>query len=249
MKYGLTRCLAAWLPLAALFSCSKSNNPPGTASLTIVNAVVGSTPLYTNFGGPQVLEWYSDAGGISFGNFEEFSSYSGHQPLALYPDTLAQSVPLYNLTLTLPIGTIHSLFLTGTTSAPDTMTTVDTPPYHPASDSSMGIRFVNLSPGSAPVSVDIQGEANGSEAASIPYKSITAFKNYPATSAVSAYTFEFRDAASGALLASASYTINATSAAYLTNLLPYKNYTIALEGLPGVGTGATAQAAYVINNY
>jgi hypothetical protein len=102
----------------------------------------------------------------------------------------------------------------------------------------MGIRFVNLSPGSAPVSVDIQGGANGSEAASLPYKSITAFKDYPATPAVSAYTFEFRDLASGALLA--SYRVNST---------PYLNYTIALEGIPGVGTGATAQAAYLINNY
>ena len=238
MKYGLTRYLAAWLPVAAFFSCGKSNNPPGTASLTIVNAVAGSNPLYTNSSTTQALEWYYEAGQISFGSFAEFSSYSGRQPLALYQDTLAQSVPLYNLTLTLPIGTIHSLFLTGTTSVPDTMTTVDTPPYHPAPDSSMGIRFVNLSPGSATVSVDIQGEANGSEAASLPYKGITAFNNYPATAAVSAYTFEFRDASSGALLA--SYRAKAT---------PYLNYTIALEGLPGVGTGATAQAAYLINNY
>jgi hypothetical protein len=238
MKYGLTRYLAAWLPLAALFSCVKSNNPPGTASLTIVNAVAGSNPLYTNFSTTQALEWYFAAAQISFGSSEEFSSFSGHQQLALYQDTLAQSAPLYNLTLNLPIGTIHSLFLTGTTSAPDTMTTVDAPPYHPASDSSMGIRFVNLSPGSAPVSVDIQGEANGSEAPGLPYKSITAFKDYPVTSAVSAYTFEFRDAASGTLLA--SYTISST---------PYFNYTIALEGLPGVGPGPTAQAAYVINNF
>ena len=238
MKYGLTRYLAAWLPVAALFSCGKSNNSPGTASLTIVNAVAGSTPLYYNFGGPQVLEWYANESPIYFGYSMEFSSYSGRQPLALYQDTLAQSVPLYTITLNLPIGTIHSLFLTGTTSAPDTMTTVDTPPYHPAPDSSMGIRFVNLSPGSAPVSVDIQGEPNGSEAASLPYKSITAFKDYAATSAVSAYTFEFRNAASGTLLA--SYTVTAT---------PYLNYTLALEGLPGVGTGATAQAAFLINSY
>ena len=238
MKYGLTRYLAVWLPVAALFSCGKSNNSPGTASLTIVNAVAGSTPLYYNFGGPQVLEWYANESPIYFGYSMEFSSYSGRQPLALYQDTLAQSVPLYTITLNLPIGTIHSLFLTGTTSAPDTMTTVDTLPYHPAPDSSMGIRFVNLSPGSATVSVDIQGEANGSEAASLPYKGITAFNNYPATAAVSAYTFEFRNAASGTLLA--SYTVTAT---------PYLNYTLALEGLPGVGTGATAQAAFLINSY
>ncbi|HEX9513050.1 MAG TPA: hypothetical protein VF939_21320 [Puia sp.] len=237
MKYEHARHLSALLLLATLLSCGKSNPLPGTASLTVVNALAGSNSLATNFSNTQATSW--DAM-IDFGNFQEFSSYSGIQPLALYqvPDTLPKSAPMFVLSLNLPVNTIHSLFLTGTTSAPDTLLVTDTPPYHAAADSSMGIRFVNLSPGSAPVSVDIQGQANGSEAASLPYKSLTAFRNYSATSVVTGYNFEFRDAASGALLA--SYTL--TPAAY-------RNYTIALEGLPGVNTGATAQAAFLISNY
>jgi hypothetical protein len=240
MKYVYARRLAALLLLATLFSCSKTSSLPGTASLTIVNAVAGSNTLITNFSGTQPIEWYGGASQIAFGQSVEYDNYSGIQPLGLYQngDTVAQDVPLISLVLNLPVGSIHSLYLTGTTSAPDTVFATDAPPYHPMSDSSMGIRFINLSPGSAPVSVDIQGGANGSEAGSVAYKSMTAFRNYSATSVVTGYNFEFRDAASGTLLASYALTPAA-----------YRNYTIALEGLPGPGGIAVPQAAWLINNY
>jgi hypothetical protein len=240
MKHIHACRLAALLLLATLFSCSKTSSLPGTASLTIVNAVAGSNPLVTNFSSTQAIEWYGNASQIAFGQYAEYNYYSGVQPLGLYqyPDTVAQDPPLVSLVLTLPVGSIHSLFLTGTTNAPDTVFTTDAPPYHPPSDSSMGIRFINLSPGSAPVSVDIQGQANGSEAGSVAYKGITAFKSYSATSVVAGYNFEFRDAASGTLLVSYALTPAA-----------YRNYTIALEGLPGPGGSAVPQAAWLVNNY
>ncbi|HVU94347.1 MAG TPA: DUF4397 domain-containing protein [Puia sp.] len=237
MKKGLPGRWPAVLLAAALFSCTKTTPLSGSASLTIVNAVAGSNPLTTNFSKEPAVDWYTK---LSFGTFQEFSCPGGTTSLALYqaPDTLAKSAPLYSLDLELPVNTIHSLFLTGTTSHPDTLFTIDTPPFHAPADSSMGVRFVNLSPGSAPVSVDILGQANGSEVGSLSYKSLSAFRNYAATAAVSAYTFEFRDAASGTLLAS-----------YVLPPSPYRNYTIAFEGLPGPGAGATPQGSYLINNY
>jgi hypothetical protein len=237
MKHAQACRLPALLLLATLFSCGKSSPLPGTASLTVVNAVAGNYALATQFSNDPAISWSTM---ITFASYQEFSSYSGIQPLVLYqvPDTLPKSAPLFSFTLNLPVNSIRSLYLTGTTSAPDTVFTTDAPPYHPMTDSSMGIRFINLSPGSAPVSVDIQGGANGSEAASVPYKSITAFRNYPATSVVTGYNFEFREAASGILLAS-----------YALTPAPYHNYTIAVAGLPGVNTGPTAQAAFLINNY
>jgi hypothetical protein len=237
MKYAQARRLPALLLLATLFSCGNTSRLPGTASLTIVNAVAGNYALATQFSNDPAT---GSDDMIFFANYQEFSSYSGIQPLFLYqvPDTLPKSTPLFALTLNIPVNTIHSLFLTGTTSSPDTLLITDTPPNHPVTDSSMGIRFINLSPGSAPVSVDIQGQANGSEAASLPYKSLTAFRNYSAASAVTGYNFEFRDAASGTLLASYVFTPAA-----------FRNYTIALEGLPGPGGSAVPQAAYLINNY
>jgi hypothetical protein len=167
----------------ALASCSKQSTPPGTASLTLINAVPGSTPsLVTNFGGTGPITWYNNALKLVYGtagNTNQTGSYNGVQKLAIYrfPDTLVQSKPLFNLTLDLKQGAIYTLFLTGTLTNPDTLFTTDTPPYHPPTDSTLGIRFVNLSPGSTPVSVNIAGNANGSEVSSLPFKGITGYKN------------------------------------------------------------------------
>jgi hypothetical protein len=252
MKYLIARWLVALLPVCLLLSCNKSKSLTGSASLTIVNAVAGTQYLVPNFSGTDSLSWYGGATLIVYNDttvYDKFSGYSGNQPLALYQynDTLPKSVPLFNLLLDLPVGSIHTLFLAGTIAKPDTLFTTDNPPYHPASDSSVGIRFVNLSPGSSPVSVNIQGAANGSEVANLPYKGITAFKIYAAGSAVSSYTFEFRDMSSGVLLGTTSmYGVGSNTG---TNIWRYRNYTIAIDGLPGIITGPTAQTLFRINNF
>jgi hypothetical protein len=161
---------------------------------------------------------------------------------------------IFNGVLNLPIGTIHSLFVTGTLAAPDTFFTLDNPPYHSPLDSTIGIRFVNLSAGSNPISVDIQGMPNGSEVTSLSYKGITNFKNYNAlASSPTSYVFEFRDAGTGALLsASSGYTMNDITNASGTNIndniYRFRNFTIALIGVPG-GSGTLIQKAVLINNY
>lgn len=223
-------------------------NLAGGSSLTVVNAVIGSQNLVTNFtgsdGGKTLSPFiYKNAPSIPYENFSEFGSYSGTTTLSISPvtDTL---LTLWSGTFDLSHNQIHSLFLTGTdTLHIDSLFTLDNPPVH--ADSSAGIRFVNLSPGSNPVSIDIQGQSNGSETTSLGYKGITAFKNYAATAAISSYVFEFRDAATGNLLA--SYTLtgvnNGTGTDTSPNTVRWKNMTIALTGLPG------AQGTFLINNY
>lgn len=237
------------LPLI-LAACTKQNTPPGTASLTIVNTVVGSKELVTNFNNAQPIT-YTFVGALFYkqftSRFNQLSAYSGKQQLALYefPDTTAKSIPLFNLALDLPIGSIHSLFLTGTFSKPDTLFTRDALPYYPSTDSAMGIRFVNLSPGSAPVTVNILGNANGSEAGNLSYKGITGFKNYPVRSSTADYVFEFRDAVSGALIT--TYTASGINnpGTLSPNVWIYRSFTLALVGVPG-GAGVDAQAIFLI---
>jgi len=237
MKHILLKQLPVWVLACTMLSCAKQNAVPGTACLTLVNAVPGATPyLLTNFSGTNPITYYNAAMRLTYGTWatnNQTAAYSGETPLAIYryPDTTSHSSPLFNLIVNLPAGSIHTLFLAGTLTAPDTLFTTDTPPYHPASDSSMGLRFVNLMPGSAPVSVNITGLANGSEVGSLSYKSITGFKNYPATYAVSHYKFEFRDAVSGTLINSLDVTgiNNITS----NNNRRFRNLTLALLGLPG----------------
>ena len=218
--------------LVTALACSKQQDFPGTASLTLVNAVPNSTPsLVTNFSGTDPIN-YSGALKLEYSKSALNLSYTGEQQLAIYkyPDTLAHSTPLYNLALDLAPGTIYTLFLTGTLSSPDTMFTIDTPPFHPLVDSTLGIRFVNLSVGGAPVSVNLVGRANGSEVSGLSYKNITGFAKYPATAAVSKYTFEFRNTATGVLISSFDVVdINLL----LYNKRRYRNFTLALIGLPG----------------
>ncbi|HSC37595.1 MAG TPA: hypothetical protein VLD19_06990 [Chitinophagaceae bacterium] len=235
MKHIFSRQLPVWIILCTTLSCAKQNTGDPTASLTIFNAVPGTaSSLVTNFTSGGQIVWYKTALKLAYGTQDKVNqpfSFTSGQQLTIYnsPDTLAQSAPLFKLALNFQPGTIHTLFLTGTLTAPDTLLTADVPPYHPSTDSSVGVRMVNLSPGNAPISVNFTGLANGSEVSSLSYKGITAFKMYPATSAVAHYNFEFRDAASGALLGSYDLTgINTTG----TNTRRFRNITLVFMGLP-----------------
>jgi hypothetical protein len=226
-----------WLLL--LSSCKKelTAKVSGTAALTIVNGVTDNSFLYTNFNGDKSNgTYYQGMVQIAYGNSKFFNSYFGQQKLGLYApqDTTANSKPVLSLTLDMPVNTIHTLFLTGTTAASDQLFTTDVLPYHAATDSTMGIRFVNLSKDISAVSVNLMGQANGSEVKDLSYKGITPFKNYPAGTAISSYTFEFRDKITGTLIGSCVVDgVNNDGSTATPNIRRYRNYTLAFLGAPG----------------
>jgi len=243
-----SKILTAILISFIFTSCKKEAyivkaNP--VSSLTVANAIVASNPVIVNpYGDKYVSTYYSTSPQITTGSSVEYNIASGNIPLKIYSvsDT---GHAVYNNNITLSPQRIYSLFLCGQTGSTESVLTTDDPPYHPAADSTVGIRFINLSPGSSPVSVDIQGKANGSEVQSLAYKSITSFKNYPATYNISQYVFEFRDASSGALLT--SFTISGINYGddgdTNTNFYRWKNITIVFDGLSG------SQNAFQVNNY
>lgn len=240
-------------------ACTKKDKIPGTASLNLFNAVAGSDTLVVSFNSGQPIEWFKTANLVMYGKNgniydlamnNKFNAYSGTQQLAMfeYPDTLAHHSPVFNLTIDLPAGTIYSLFLTGTLAAPDTLFTRDSPPYHRSADSSMGIRFVNLVPGSMNVRVNLLGQPNGSEVSSLAYKGITAFKHYEVKKGLDEYIFEFRDATTNNLLA--THRIDVRNQLYGTsmqNLFRDKNYTLAFYGVPG-SSGPDQLAVQILDN-
>lgn len=252
MTYTYLRQAAILLLIMAGAACSKKTDPgPLPASLTLVNAIPDSGPLVTNFGGTSPITWYNAALMLNYGLFystQQLGINEGKQPLVLfqYPDTLAHSTPLYNLTLSFAPGDIRTLFLTGTVADPDTLFVRDEPLIHATTDSTLGIRFVNLSPGSEPVSVHISGQSSPI-AASLPYKGITPFTALPAKKNTSDYLIEFRDETTHNLLG--SFTLaNVGSVTLPNNLWRYRNFTLALKGLPGA-TGAAAQGVFKIDHY
>lgn len=229
--------ISGLLFLVGLASCSKEKTVPGAVSLTLVNGMVGSTPfLVTNFSGGNPLQSYTAAMKIRYATYSIFNqsgSYGGKQPLAVYryPDTTVHSIPVIHVDLNLEPHSMHTLFLAGTITEPDTLFTTDTPPSHPVEDSTMGVRFVNLLKGGAPISINIQGMQNGSEQPFLAYKGVTPFTIYKASAGVSSYVFEFRNAGAGNLME--TYTIdgiNAPGTSAQPNRRRYRNLTIVLMG-------------------
>lgn len=253
MQQQIRVCLCIFLSVVAA-SCKKIElNVPGTATLTIINTVKGTSSLATNFNGTgPLVNYYLNARKLTYNTAlsdNRISSYSGSVQLGLYnyPDTLPKSTPLLLLSLELPVGSIHSLFVTGTVTAPDTMYINDHIPSYPTSDSTTGIRFINLAQGSDPVSINLEGQAPGSEINALGYKQVTGFMRYPATAAVSSYTFECRDAATGELLA--SYTAeginnNSSDPNNRINKWRFRNSTLAL-----VANSDDTKTLLLINNY
>lgn len=220
--------------LLLMFSCKKETRKPnGSSSLVIVNGMAGSSLLFTNFdiATPQHFNPFPQF--VGYKSYVEIGSHYGNVPLALtdYQDTTKIA---YKLTLDLPVNTMHSLFLTGTLAAPESFVTTDLPPYHSITDSVAGVRFVNLSPGSSPLSINIQGKANASEMSNLAFKKVSDFKTYPATSTISDYVFEIRDEATGNLLTTYDYG----------DLARFNNVTIVI-----CGADNNSLSTFLVKNY
>ncbi len=223
------------------------------------NAVNGSDTLVTSFNGAEPIQYFKNANRLIYGEVispsyfnrnGQFNSYAGDQSIVLYNnhDTTSKSQPVFNFQVNLPVSSISSIFLTGSLSDPDMLLTRDHPPFHPATDSSMGIRFVNLSPGNMKLSVNLAGQANGSEVSSLGYKEITAFRNYPVIESVQEYHYEFRDASNGNLIASFIIDVRDTqSNNFIINQRRYRNFTLMFYGNPG-STGTDRQTVQIMDN-
>jgi hypothetical protein len=248
-RANITRVLAMILICWSFISCEKEKEYAGTASLCIVNAVPDDRPLVPNFTESGYIS-YIIGRRIAYNLFQlpesQYSSYSGSQRvrLFLFPDTTEKDAPLFDLRLELPVGSINTLFLMGTPSAPDTLFIRDEIPYFAAGDSVMGIRFVNLSAGSRPVSVNIKGLSNTPEVNSLEYKNITGFKRYPVTAAIGGYIFEFHDAVTGDLITSFDTgDIHGEN----TGKWIYRPLTLVFQGIPA-GTGSQAQTVMLVHS-
>ena len=243
----INRFLIICILTLMISSCKKDTDPPGAASLTIVNALTGSTGLIPNFKNEGHLI-YSKTARLAYLRYLEYAvkPNSETQRLRFFqiPDTTDKGT-LIDMQINLSLSSIHTLFLTGTMDAPESVLIKEEEfPFFPADDSAMGIRFINLSKGSTAVNVNISGLADGSEVTNLGYKSGTAFKRYAVSQTLADYVFEFRDAATGTLLASyKTQGLNQTA----PNTWVFRNFTVVLTGKPG-GTGSLAPVTALVEH-
>jgi hypothetical protein len=239
MKRQIIMVSLSVLILLILIGCRRENGvgaPP--ASLNIINAIPTSNPVIPVLGTSDTIQFFGTAQSISYPGSFEYSPPAGSNLLYIVQneDTarLDLKQTLFNGTLDLMNGGIYSFFLAGDTSSPDTMLIKDNIPTY--TDSSAGVRFVNLSTGSLPMSVNIQGNSpTQMEFSALGYKGVSSFNKYLANSGEQGeYTFEVRDQGTGNLLTTFTW--------YYTL---FRNNTLVISGSEALGAIQILQ----VNNY
>lgn len=170
-----------------LGGCRKEN--PGTqlASVNVTNAILN---------GPSV-KYGSNPALVSNNNFAQFKILAGASSLYLYASG-DSTHPYVNQTLEMERGAMYSVFLGGSATAVESVVVRDTLPLR--TDSSAGVRFVNLSPNSGSVNITLSTTTGINEVSNLGYKQITSFKTYPALAANGTYVFQVRKSSDNSII-------------------------------------------------
>lgn len=155
-----------------------------------------------------------------------FSITAGSEQLYIFPVTDSLK-PYYQNSFASVEGEIYSLFLGGTTASVESVLIKETLPNR--SDSSFGVRFINLSPGSPAIKVTLSTSATTSEFSNLAYKQFSEYKTYSATAANPTYTFQVRNASTDAVIT--SFTVTGTTIA--SGIPVFRNITLVLRGIVG----------------
>lgn len=227
-----------------LSACKKdAYHDTDTASLTIINASVNSGAVKISMNGGGSVNYFSGiTSAISYGTSVSTGLIAEKSiPYSIVSGTDTTKTIVADI-INVPSRSINTLILCGQATAVDTIQLREHIPV--VQDSSFGVRFINLSFNSSPISVNIQGQTSGSEAAALSYKQASAFTTHSAGYRNQTYVFEVRDASSQSLLG--TYSFQTASPA---NPVPaFRNCTLAWIGQTG-STGATATKIIRINNY
>lgn len=222
--------IATLLTVIMASSCNKDDVDTSsyTATVNVVNAIASpdgaESDIKMNFTSGKIV--YADAKNLGYFNFDgKFSN--GTQTFGVRTGTVPVNIilskdtvkPIYSNTLTLQPRDIYSLFIAGEISSPISLLVKDT--IHSYKDSISGVRFVNLSPNSGAISINVSGNPIGSEVATLDYKSITPFIKYSAKSTNENYFFEIHDATSGEFL----------TGFYYGDIARFQNITLVIRGL------------------
>lgn len=229
--------LLATALVTGIVACKKTDvhlAPP--ASVTIVHAMASGKTVIPIFGEGAVT-YYSSAKTVAYGAAAYYSNTSGYSPFYVVKSTDTLH-PIFQGGFDLTAGNTYSLFISGDTTKPDTMFVKDVFPT--INDTSAGVRFVNLSPKSAAINVNIKGNAAAkTEFSGIEYRQISDFKVFPAGSAVGGkYIFEIRNQPNDSLLVTYTWTYS-----------KFRSHTLVLGGAVSTAGKPTSLKIFAVNNY
>ena len=224
--------------LYCITACTKSTKaitPP--AAVVVVHAMQQGKTIIPVFSADPLL-LFAAAKTITYGTAAYYSLISGDQPMYIVKmtDTLK---PVFRNNFELASAKIYSLFIAGDTARPDVVFVEDAVPVF--NDSVCGVRFVNLSPASKPINVNIKGNgAAKTELTGIGYKQVSDFKTYEASSKLGKknYIFEVRNQANDSLLLTYTWTFPL-----------FKSHTLVLTGIVNAAGKPATLKIFPVNNY
>jgi hypothetical protein len=222
--YTITIGFITAFAMMVISSCKKStfSNVP-TVSLTVVNTVTGGTTVKLG----------SQSTSIFNNSYAQLNVMAGENDLYIWP-TGDSAHPYYTYPKFNAVDReVYSIFLGGTGGAVDGIIVKENLPYH--SDSTCGVRIMNLSPNSIPLNVTLSTSPTVNEVSNLAYKQYTDFKIYAAKAMNISYTFQIRKASDYMLLT--SYTLSTPR---------FANVTLVIRGL--VGSSPTIGVTRVNND-
>ncbi|MBO9573130.1 MAG: hypothetical protein J7497_13145 [Chitinophagaceae bacterium] len=207
-------------------SCEKDEfQTTQLASLRIVNAIVGGTTARLN----------SITSNINNNSSNAFVVLTGRPDIYVYP--VGDSLNPYfhaNKTQQVEANEAFSLFLSGIPGAIESLWVKDNYPVH--SDSTFGVRFINLTANSIPVNITLATTSTINEFENIGYQQLTEYKTFFANNENQNLTFQVRSSADpNNILASLPVSTSAPR---------FKNITLVFRGDMTGAVGLTR-----VNNY
>ncbi len=228
--------VAVLLPAIMLLASCKKPVYMGSplASMNLVNATVNLSSAVVNVNSQPDAKGGNTNGenlfAVDYGTNTAFSLLA-NQMVGLTIFASDSLNVIFHTTVNFNNGDLYSLYLCGALGSVDTLMMQEHFPVY--SDSSSGVRFVNLSQGSTPVNVTLAQSPSVNEFSNIAYRQVSTFNTYAATMANASYTFNVLRSSDDSLLST-----------YMLSIPIFKNVTLAL-----IGNSMAGLSVIRINNY
>ncbi len=225
--------IAITVLFVAMAACSSDDNDfVPVVSLKVVHSAVDAPALHVDYFGRDTAITYSINPALSFGSNDRFTVAAGENRNILFVNSQDTTSTVLSTTVNLPAGNISTLFLTGRDSNVNTLLLEDQLLQH--SDSTAGIRFINL----APDSQNLVFEADqGISPVSLGFEEATGFQEVDATASNGSYNFEIQDASGNVLTT------------YSTTAPVFRNTTLAIIGLVDDGAGGNSLQVVRVDSF
>lgn len=249
----LIACTSAIILYAA---CKKNEITTTHPSLSVINAAIGSGTVKVNYFGKPInwANYTGSLGNVNFGSSQILTIFNLNND---YPFTIVPSTDTTNkiVNTKLPMNTdgIYSLYLIGEPGKYDYIYNKEANIPYNLTDSSVSIRFINLSPNSPSVNITLASTPTVNEVQGLAYKSQSNFKQYPLPKVIpiGSVTFQIKNSQNDMLLA--SYTLPTSPVSpytvVSTSLSRFKSITLVIKGLSGTSTGANAYGVFPVTHY